>query len=115
MSEFWVSKLVSSAILCSVTLLVVYVMVRRSDARLRAAAAAALAELDAAIQAPPNLEDEDDPDDDPLAGWDGPMVVEAGELRGLIRAAVREALAEERAAATVGPATVPPPGVAAAS
>lgn len=115
MSEFWVSKLVSSAILCSVTLLVVYVTVRRSDARIRATSAAALAELDAAINARPDLEDEDDPDGDPLADWNGALVVEAGELRGLIRAAVREALAEERAAATVGPAAVSPPGITAAS
>lgn len=49
---------------------------------------------------------EDDPDADPLDGYDGPITVDAGELRQLIRAAVREALAGQP-----GPAApvLPPP------
>ena len=103
MNEFWVSKLVSTTVLFSVTAFTMYVLVRRSEARLRATSRANLAGLDAAIKAPLD-EAEDDPDGDPQDDWDGPIVVEARELRGLIRAAVREALAEERAAATAGPA-----------
>lgn len=104
-------QLVSCALILVGTPLIVYVMSRRSEARFRAASASALAELDAAIRGPLD-EAGDDPDGDPLDDWDGPIVVETRELRGLIRAAVREALAEERAA-NAGPA--PTPAVAAGS
>lgn len=108
MSEFWVNKLISSAVLVALSALFIWLMLRRADRRFRAAVEAANLEFAAKRLADEAAADAlDDACGEPLGGWDGPIVVDAAELRGLIRAAVREALAE----AAGGTATPSAPAV----